>query len=157
MHGKEIDAIEHRRGQNRAPAGARFRTRPAAAYIWSSKRLGCATASGKPKKLTWPTTPSSSLPARLRSMVRETFFDHCTTLVSASTVNGFVTHLGHSPHHVPDLIDLPHARHMNDIALVSNDKQAWMVDTGDGRIPRTTPERAAFGAAGLSGFWRQRI
>jgi hypothetical protein len=83
------------------------------------------------------------------------FFDNCTTPVLASTLNGFVAHLGHSAHHIADFIDLPRGRHTEDIEwieLLSKDKQVWMVVTGDGRILRNKPERAAFRAAGLSGF-----
>jgi hypothetical protein len=83
------------------------------------------------------------------------FFDNCTSPVLASTLNGFVAHLGHSAHHIADLTDLPRGRHSADIEwieLLGKDKHVWMVVTGDGRIQKNKAERAAFRAAGLSGF-----
>lgn len=80
------------------------------------------------------------------------FFDNCTSPVLAATLNGFVAHLGHSACH---MADHPCGRHATDIEwieLLGKDRQIWMVVTGDGRIQRNKAERAAFRAAGLSGF-----
>jgi hypothetical protein len=72
--------------------------------------------------------------------------------VLASTLNGFVTHLGHSAHHIADLPCGRHAKDIEWIELLGNDKLVWMVVTGDDRIRKNKAERAAFRAAELSGF-----
>jgi hypothetical protein len=80
------------------------------------------------------------------------FFDNCTAPVLAWTVNGFVAHLGHSAHHIADLPCGRNATDIEWIELLGKDKMVWMVVTGDDRIRKNKAERAAFRAAGLSGF-----
>jgi PIN domain-containing protein len=79
-------------------------------------------------------------------------FDNCTSPVLASTLNGFIEHLGHSAHH---LKDLPCGRNADDvewIALLAQESGTWMVITGDYRIQRNKAERAAYRQAKLFGF-----
>jgi hypothetical protein len=83
------------------------------------------------------------------------FFDNCTSLVFASTLNGFIAHEGHQAVHIRDLGALPKGRHSADVEWIdflrkSNDE--WIFFSGDGRILRNPAERAALRSAGLHGF-----
>jgi hypothetical protein len=80
------------------------------------------------------------------------FFDNCTSPVLATTLHGFIDHLGHSATHVKEL---PCGRHAPDeewISMLASDPAVWVVITGDDRIYRNAPERRAYRAAGLRGF-----
>ncbi|KAB1068819.1 PIN-like domain-containing protein [Methylobacterium planeticum] len=80
------------------------------------------------------------------------FLDNCTSPVLASTLHGFVQHLGHSAEHIKDL---PCGRSAPDVVwieyLAATDDD-WLVITGDLRIQRNPAERRAFRNAGLKGL-----
>lgn len=80
------------------------------------------------------------------------FFDNCTSPALAATLNGFLTHLGHSAAHVKQLLCGPGATDEEWIAMLAADPARWIVVTGDGRIRKNPAERAAYRAAGLCGF-----
>jgi hypothetical protein len=69
------------------------------------------------------------------------FFDNCTTPVLATTLNGFVTHRGHSAYHVADLPCGRSAADVEWIDLLGDDRLVWMVVTGDDRIRKNKAER----------------
>jgi hypothetical protein len=80
------------------------------------------------------------------------FFDNCTSPVLASTLDGFIRHRGHSAHHIRTL---PCGASADDIVwmtMVAESDEAWIVITGDLRIQRNKPERAAFRQMMLKGF-----
>ena len=80
------------------------------------------------------------------------FFDNCTSPVLASTLGGYIGHLGHSAHHIRNLPCGPSAEDLVWIEMLGRSKEDWIVITGDGRIERNKPERAAFRQAMLKGF-----
>lgn len=80
------------------------------------------------------------------------FFDNCTSPVLASPLHGYVSHAGHAAHHIKDLPCGRHAMDVEWIRFLSTSSEAWIVITGDARIFRNKPERAAFRAAGLRGL-----
>jgi len=69
------------------------------------------------------------------------FVDNCLSYVLASTLNGYVTHLGHTAVHIRNMRCGPHASDVE-----------WMVITGDLRISKNRPERLAFAKANLKGI-----
>ena len=76
------------------------------------------------------------------------FVDNCLSPVLASTLNGYVAHLGHDAVHVRDMPCGPHAP---DVVWMA-DLRASGDDTGDLRISRNRPERLAFRQANLKGI-----
>lgn len=80
------------------------------------------------------------------------FFDNCTPPPLAETLDGFVRHLDHSAHHIKDLPCGRNATDIQWIEMLAADNRSWIVITGDGRIYKNPPERAAFKQAGLFGF-----
>ncbi|WP_339830693.1 hypothetical protein [uncultured Parvibaculum sp.] len=80
------------------------------------------------------------------------FFDNCTSPTLASTLNGFVEHLGHEAVHIKDLPCGRHATDLEWIEYLSKDNIIWIVVTGDGRIRKNKAERTAFRTSGLMGF-----
>ena len=83
------------------------------------------------------------------------FFDNCTSIVFAQTLDGFIRHQGHSAHHVSEIEDLPNGRHSADVEWIdflrrSND--VWIFVTGDHRVLKNQAERAALRKSGLHGF-----
>lgn len=82
-------------------------------------------------------------------------FDNCTAPVLASTLNGYIQHEGHSAFHIKDVPGLPKGRNSTDlewIELLRSAPERWMFITGDGRVVKNPPERAALRSAGLHGF-----
>jgi hypothetical protein len=77
-------------------------------------------------------------------------FDNCTSPVMARTLNGFISHQGHSAIHLRDL-PLDHPADVDWIRYLRDDGGDWIVITGDARIQRNKPERAAFRQASLKG------
>ena len=80
------------------------------------------------------------------------FFDNCTSPVLASTLDGYVAHLGHSASHIRNLPCGPAADDLTWIDMLGTSKEDWIVITGDGRIERNKAERAAFRQAMLKGI-----
>jgi hypothetical protein len=82
------------------------------------------------------------------------FFDNCTAPWLASTLHGFVAHLGHQALHIKDVKGLPQGRHTPDldwIELLKREKD-WIFITGDTRLLKNKAERAALRSSGLYGF-----
>ena len=82
-------------------------------------------------------------------------FDNCTQPVSASTLDGFISHSGHRAFHIKDIKELPRGRHSSDlewIEFLRSSPDVWIFISGDGRILRNKAERAAVRAARLHGF-----
>ncbi|MAB13315.1 hypothetical protein [Parvibaculum sp.] len=80
------------------------------------------------------------------------FFDNCTSPVLASTLGGFLDHLGHSATHIKDAKCGRSATDIEWIEMLANDNSVWIVITGDTRIRKNKPERTAFRQSGLIGF-----
>jgi hypothetical protein len=83
------------------------------------------------------------------------FFDNCTSPVLASTLDGFIEHLGHRAFHIKDVPSLRNGRHSTDlewIAHLRDDNIIWIFITGDGRVLKNKAERQALRGAGLHGF-----
>lgn len=80
------------------------------------------------------------------------FVDNCVSHVVASTLNGYVTHLGHDAVHIRDMPCGAHATDVTWIADLRASGQDWLVITGDLRISRNRPERLAFAQANLKGI-----
>lgn len=82
------------------------------------------------------------------------FFDNCTAPVLASTLNGFVSHIGHVAAHIKDMRGLPNGRHSADLEWIRylQSQNDWIFITGDGRVLKNRPERDALRSAGLHGF-----
>ena len=77
------------------------------------------------------------------------FVDNCVSPVLASTLNGYVAHLGHDAVHVRDM---PCGAHTPDVvwmAALHSTGDDWLVITGDLRIQRNRPERLAFRQSSL--------
>jgi len=82
-------------------------------------------------------------------------FDNCTTPVFASTLDGFVVHFGHRAYHIKDLPGLPNGRGSTDLEWIEHLRRSpkvWAFVSGDLRLLRNGPERAALRSAGLHGF-----
>lgn len=82
-------------------------------------------------------------------------FDNCTAPLFASTLNGFISHYGHTAVHIRDVVDLPNGRHSTDIEWIDYlraSPEVWTFISGDGRILKNPAERAALRSAGLHGF-----
>lgn len=80
------------------------------------------------------------------------FFDNCTSPVLATTLDGFIQHLGHEAHHIRTLSCGPDASDLEWMDMLRRNGDEWIVITGDGRIQRNKAERAAFRQAALKGF-----
>lgn len=83
------------------------------------------------------------------------FFDNCTAPVLATTLNGFIQHYGHSAFHIRDMPGLSKGRSSADIEWIEHLKRStdvWIFISGDRRILKNPPERAALRSAGLHGF-----
>lgn len=83
------------------------------------------------------------------------FFDNCTAPALASTLNGYISHFGHSACHIRDLVGLPNGRHSADLEWIDflrGDNRVWIFITGDGRVLKNPAERQALRSAGLHGF-----
>jgi hypothetical protein len=80
------------------------------------------------------------------------FFDNCTSPVLAATLDGFIRNDGHSAYHIKDLPCGRHATDLEWIEALARERGVWMVVTGDDRIRKNKATRAAYRAAGLSGF-----
>ncbi|WP_237476848.1 hypothetical protein [Lichenibacterium dinghuense] len=80
------------------------------------------------------------------------FVDNCISHVVASTLNGYVAHLGHDAVHVRDLPCGPHATDVVWMATLRATGDDWLVLTGDVRISRNRPERLAFTQCNLKGI-----
>ncbi len=79
------------------------------------------------------------------------FVDNCISHVIASTLNGYVAHLGHDAVHIRELPCGPHAADVVWMAALRATGDDWLVLTGDMRISRNRPERLAFAQANLKG------
>lgn len=82
------------------------------------------------------------------------FFDNCTSHVLASTLHGYVDHLGHAAVHIKDLQGLPDGRRSTDLQWIAllRSQGDWIFVTGDMRVLKNRPERDALRSAGLHGF-----
>ena len=80
------------------------------------------------------------------------FVDNCISHVVASTLNGYVAHLGHDTVHVRDLACGPHAADVVWMAALRATGDDWLVLTGDMRISKNRPERFAFARSNLKGI-----
>ena len=83
------------------------------------------------------------------------FFDNCTAPVLASTLNGFISHYGHSAIHICNMAALPKGRSSTDLEWIEHlrsDPNPWMFISADARVLRNPAERAALRSAGLHGF-----
>jgi hypothetical protein len=82
------------------------------------------------------------------------FFDNCTAPWLASTLDGFISHLGHRAYHVKDVPGLPKGRHTADVDWIEHLRQGkdWIFITGDGRLLKNKAERVVLRSAGLYGF-----
>lgn len=82
------------------------------------------------------------------------FFDNCTAPVLASTLHGFISHIGHVATHIKDMRGLPNGRHSADLEWIRHlqSQDNWIFITGDGRVLKNRPERDALRSAGLHGF-----
>ncbi|WP_308400523.1 PIN-like domain-containing protein [Agrobacterium tumefaciens] len=77
-------------------------------------------------------------------------FDNCTAPLFASTLNGFVSHYGHSAIHIRDVEELPNGRNSSDlewIEYLQSSNEVWTFISGDGRILKNPAERAALRSA----------
>ena len=82
-------------------------------------------------------------------------FDNCTSPVLASTLDGFIQHLGHRAFHLSHNHNLGVDRHAKDedwINAVKGDQRRWIVVTGDDRIRKVSILRAALRQAQIQGF-----
>jgi hypothetical protein len=79
------------------------------------------------------------------------FFDNCTSPVLAESLNGFVKHRGHDAVHLRDHFD-PSTPDIDWIRALAKVQPTVIVISGDARIHKNKPERAAFRAALLRGF-----
>lgn len=81
-------------------------------------------------------------------------FDNCTAPVLASTLHGFISHIGHTAVHIKEVHALPDGRHSTDLEWIRHlqSQRYWIFITGDGRVLRSRPERDALRSAGLHGF-----
>lgn len=82
-------------------------------------------------------------------------FDNCTSPVLASTLDGFVKHLGHRAFHLRDDHDLGVDRHAKDedwVHAIKRDNRRWIIVTGDDRIRKVGILRAALRQAEIQGF-----
>jgi hypothetical protein len=70
----------------------------------------------------------------------------------ATTLDGYVRHLGHSAVHIKDAACGRHAADVVWIEMLGSDSNDWVVMTGDDRIRKNHAERLAFRAARLRGF-----
>ncbi len=80
------------------------------------------------------------------------FVDNCLSYVLASTLNGYVTHLGHTAVHIRNMRCGPHASDVEWMAALRETGDDWLVITGDLRISKNRPERLAFAKANLKGI-----
>ncbi|MGI4747467.1 MAG: hypothetical protein ACRYFY_15700 [Janthinobacterium lividum] len=80
------------------------------------------------------------------------FFDHCTSPVFASTLDGYLRNTEHSAQHIKDLPCGPAAADDVWMNMLSMSGDVWVVMTGDGRIQRSKVLREAYRRAGLRGF-----
>lgn len=80
------------------------------------------------------------------------FFDNCTSPVLSDTLAGYLRHLRHEAHHIRNLPCGPAATDLQWMQMLRTSGDDWVVITGDGRIQRNKPERAAFRQAALKGF-----
>lgn len=80
------------------------------------------------------------------------FFDNCTSPVLATTLGGYIQHLGHEAHHIRNLPCGPNASDIDWMNMLAQSGDTWIVITGDGRIQRNKAERVAFRQAALKGF-----
>jgi len=83
------------------------------------------------------------------------FFDNCTAPVLASTLNGFISHYGHSAVHISSMAELPNGRHSSDlewIEFLRRDSRVWVFISADTRVMKNAAERTALRGAGLHGF-----
>ena len=82
-------------------------------------------------------------------------FDNCTAPRIASALDGFISHAGHRAYHLKDMPDLPNGRNSADVEWISHLREhpeKWIFISGDARILKNPPERAALRSAGLHGF-----
>ncbi|MEW9308061.1 MULTISPECIES: hypothetical protein [Labrys] len=82
-------------------------------------------------------------------------FDNCTSPVLASTLDGYITHLGHRAFHIKDVPGLPGGRNAKDVDWINHlrsSPEVWIFVTGDSRVLKNPAERAALRSAGLHGF-----
>jgi hypothetical protein len=82
-------------------------------------------------------------------------FDNCTAPVFASTLDGFISHLGHRAFHIKDVPGLTVGRHASDLEWIAHLRESsvpWVFVTGDGRVLKNAAERTALRSAGLHGF-----
>jgi hypothetical protein len=82
------------------------------------------------------------------------FFDNCTAPWLASTLNGYIAHLGHNAYHIMDVPGLPKGRHSDDVDWLEHLRRQkdWIFITGDFQLLKNKAERAALRASGLHGF-----
>jgi len=83
------------------------------------------------------------------------FFDNCTAPLLATTLDGYISHLGHRAFHIKDISKLPKGRDSDDeewIAYLVDDQVTWIFVTGDGRVLKNPATRAALRSSGLHGF-----
>ncbi|MGI3902349.1 MAG: hypothetical protein ACRYGP_02765 [Janthinobacterium lividum] len=80
------------------------------------------------------------------------FVDNCLSPVLASTLNGYVAHLGHDAVHIKDMPCGRSAADVDWMALLRATGEEWLVITGDLRIQKNRPERYAFKQANLRGI-----
>lgn len=80
------------------------------------------------------------------------FVDNCISHVVASTLNGYVVHLGHDAVHIRDMPCGPNAADVTWIADLRASPDDWLVLTGNLRISRNRPERLAYAQANLKGI-----
>jgi len=82
------------------------------------------------------------------------FFDNCTAPWQASTLDGFVSHLGHRAYHIMHVPGLPQGRHTADVDWIDHLKRQrdWIFISGDFRLLKNKAERAALRSSGLYGF-----
>ncbi len=82
-------------------------------------------------------------------------FDNCTAPLFATTLDGFISAYGHRAFHIKDLRELPNGRNSTDLEWITHLQRRpenWVFITGDSRVLRNPPERAALRSAGLHGF-----
>ena len=83
------------------------------------------------------------------------FFDNCTAPVLATTLDAFISGDGHRSFHIRDVPGLPSGRDSKDVDWIDHLRRStdhWIFVSGDLRILRNAPERAALRSAGLHGF-----
>jgi len=82
-------------------------------------------------------------------------FDNCLAPLFATTLDGYISHLGHRAFHIKDVPGLPRGRHSSDLEWIEHLRAAneiWIFISGDGRVLKNRAERAALRSAGLHGF-----